>query len=394
MQKGKVSSLFLAGLLGFTACVENKYNLSDVDTDDITIGDEWVAPLGTGVVKVTDLIDLDKVEQIKVDKNGNYIAIYSDYLEADLSDLINSGDFPFPAPANGKTARVDLPEGMVEVANTTVDIKETTDIFDAQDLVLSFTDPHILMETSSNVSSPLKARLDIVTGRPAENGNGGVSMAEDVSFNFTSLSNKLWVGPVDPKNSYIYQHANLDELIKIAPTYLNLILSIDPEDLEIPPLDAPVEALFVKLKYDVEIPFSPAEDFKAEMNQILEDAFDDDFVDYVFTSGSVEIFGTVSNNLPLRFSMNLVITDARNEPVGITIDPQEVAASQKDGSVSQSKVSFVISEKDMSKMVDARNIKIDFVARGDKNTEGLSLNEKQEIKLELKLKKKGGIVIN
>lgn len=394
MQKGKILSLFFVGLTGFTACVENKYDLSNVDTDDIAIGDEWVAPLGTGVIKVTDLIDLEKVEQIKVDKDGNYVAVYSDFLEADLTDLINSGDIPFPFTAKKKSG-VDLLEGMVSVAESTVDLKETTDIFDAQDLILSFTDPHILMETSSNLNSTLKAQLDIKTGRPSSGGSAEVVRNANVSFAFESLSNKLWIGPVDPKNNvYIYRKAPLDGLIKIAPTYLNLELSVDPADLAIPSLDPSAEALFVKLNYAVEIPFSPAPDFKAEMNQILKDAFDDDFVDYIFTSGSVEIFGNVSNDLPLRFSMNLVITDANNEPVGITLEPQQVDACQTNGSSSKSKVSFLIAERDMAKMIHAKNIKIDFVAMGDEKIKGLSLNQKQEIKLELKLKKKGGIVIN
>ena len=56
--KGKIlfQSLVLCLCCAATSCVDSKYDLSDVDTDDLVVGDEWVAPLGTGTIAVDDVI--------------------------------------------------------------------------------------------------------------------------------------------------------------------------------------------------------------------------------------------------------------------------------------------------------------------------------------------------
>ncbi|MCC8019776.1 MAG: hypothetical protein LIO85_08400 [Rikenellaceae bacterium] len=72
------NSLFLrnlvplfAILLFLTSCVDNDYDLSDVDTDDLTVGDKWSLNLGTGILSAADLLDVDNVDEIYTDTNDN-----------------------------------------------------------------------------------------------------------------------------------------------------------------------------------------------------------------------------------------------------------------------------------------------------------------------------------
>ena len=57
------------------ACVDSKYDLSDVNTDDAVMGESWVAPLGTGYVTSDDVVNVEKVPSIR-EVDGAYVMIY------------------------------------------------------------------------------------------------------------------------------------------------------------------------------------------------------------------------------------------------------------------------------------------------------------------------------
>ena len=48
--KNKHLVMLLLSSCCLAACVDSKYDLSDVNTDDAVMGESWVAPLGTGYV--------------------------------------------------------------------------------------------------------------------------------------------------------------------------------------------------------------------------------------------------------------------------------------------------------------------------------------------------------
>ena len=126
----------------------------------------------------------------------------------------------------------------------------------------------------------------------------------------------------------------------------------------------------------------------------VDEAFDADLIDYLFSSGAVEIYGQVTNSLPLNFDMNLIVTDAADVPVGIAFSPQKVEGGGQgtDGAVSD--VSFTITEADMPKMKNARNLRIRLDAYCDEALAGRHLRPDQQAKLALKLRKSGGITIS
>ena len=46
--KNKHLVMLLLSSCCLAACVDSKYDLSDVNTDDAVMGESWIAPLGTG----------------------------------------------------------------------------------------------------------------------------------------------------------------------------------------------------------------------------------------------------------------------------------------------------------------------------------------------------------
>ena len=70
---------------GQYSCIDKQYDLSDLDTDDVTIGNELTLPLGTGIIAAGDIVHIEDNEEITVDDAGNYVARYSGEIGVDLS---------------------------------------------------------------------------------------------------------------------------------------------------------------------------------------------------------------------------------------------------------------------------------------------------------------------
>lgn len=345
-------------LISFTSCVDKNYDLSDINTDDLVVGETFIAPLGKGVVSAEDIVDLSRTPAVTTESNGNYVARYT----GELSKIsLNS---------------IQLRSGsLVEVASAEVNTGDLDNLFDG-DFVLSMVDPHILLDADVKQGSA-QMRLDLETSR------GNLHENTSSEFVLSSVQPKVWIGGVQSsviQGYHFVENKDMTKLIQIIPSYISLRLLIDPTSLaEIDP-----DALN-GIKYTVEVPFQPTSDFKAESIERVEDAFDDSFVDYVFSDGSATIYGDITNDMPFDFTMEMVILNEGNQSVGISFPVQNVKGSEP------SQISFEISEQDMPKMKEARHIQLKFSMYGRENAG--YLNQNQKIVLNLKLKKTGGISI-
>ena len=83
-------------LLSIASCVNSDYGFDKVP-DDVIIGDKIVLPLGTtGDVFLNELIDIEDVSEINIDKNGGYQFVYSGDFEINtvmpqLEDVVSDG---------------------------------------------------------------------------------------------------------------------------------------------------------------------------------------------------------------------------------------------------------------------------------------------------------------
>ena len=537
---------FLAIFAGQYSCIDKQYDLSDLDTDDVTIGNELTLPLGTGIIAAGDIVHIEDNDEITVDDAGNYVARYSGQIGVDMPGEVGISDsyfsesrldiplvpagspYDYPEDAeielgessvgldlttssiarldsvlfdnsNGASRlelklsvenlrlddgdaevafRASFPEGYRMVAETgqdgsfagseyscTIPVRELTgrqksirlllqkavagtddrivygaslrikknaslsvsgipglriaggisspdyrviygliddkitaepvdietegldDLFDGDDGVLSFADPHIRLTTYTNVGIPLQASLAMRSVNSRSGATESVA-ADRIAVNAPdaygqTAASDIWLGASDRDvpASYAFTACPVNDLLRISPDHVSIRTAVRKD-------------AFARIAYTVEVPLAPAADFHGRTDQTVDEAFDSDLIDYLFSSGSVEIYGQVTNSLPLNFDMNLIVTDAADVPVGIAFSPQKVEGGGQgtDGAVSD--VSFTITEADMPKMKNARNLRIRLDAYCDETLAGRHLRPDQQAKLALKLRKSGGITIS
>ena len=272
------------------------------------------------------------------------------------------------------------------------------DLFDGEDGVLSFADPHIRLTTYTNVGIPLQASLAMRSVNSRSGATESVA-ADRIAVNAPdaygqTAASDIWLGASDRDvpASYAFTACPINDLLRISPDHVSIHTAVrtDTGAADSRACFYPKDA-FARIAYTVEVPLAPAADFHGRTDQTVDEAFDADLIDYLFSGGSAEIYGRVTNSLPLNFDMNLIVTDAADVPVGIDFEPQKVKGGGlgTDGEVSD--VSFVITEADMPKMKNARNLRIRLDAYCDEALAGRHLRPDQQAKLALKLRKSGGI---
>lgn len=537
------------------SCVDKDYDLTDVDTDEIAVGDQLVLPLGSGVISADDLLDVKKNDEVKVDGDGNYVLSYSGQIEIDppaelgfsdsrfqavelgipgslppdagdfesdgrivfdagecdltfeTSDIARldsvwfdtergrsrlyfdlscrdirldrgeaalhftavfpkgcrlvpedagSGSFsgneysctvPFAELRTGKRIGLRLETAVVgtddriaygaellvkkgssiSVAGTpavqiggglaspdyqvifgqvesrfsgqSVDISTQglSDLFEGDDNVLSFADPRIRLEAVSGIGIPMQAsfRFESVNDRSGQTQTESVEhISIDAPRNVgETAETNLWLGSVQAgvKPPYEFVRCEINDLIRISPDRIFIDTEVAP-DADAAGLRFFSKGASARVGYTAEIPLAPAADFRARTDQRVDDVFDKDLIDYLFSGGTVEISGTVENSLPVNFSMNLIIADANDQSVGIRFEPRTVLGSP-DGTAVSSSVTYTITRQDMPKMETARNLRIALDAYADDKLAGRSLRPDQQAKLILKVRKTGGILI-
>lgn len=339
----------------FVSCVDSKYDLGKVESDGLTIGEGWEAPLGKGSVSTEDVVDINKVPSIQV-KDGIYTIEYSGELETTKLDLRATG----------------IP--MITIASGDISTGEMDGLFDGN-FKLAVADPRLTLENVNLESGSLDCQLEV----RGENSQNTVSTFSD--FTLDPMTENIWVGPIDPnKQQYTFvKNEELPNVIAIVPNTISLILKADPTqwagltygDLEV-------------LKYKVEIPFIPAKEFYAESSELIKDAFSEDLVDRIFNSGSVTIYGTVKNEMPFDLEVGMTILDQNMQNVGIALEKNAVNGAE-------GAVKFEFKGDDLAKMKNAKHIQMDLYLSGREKNEPLKPNQK--VSLDLKLKKTGGITI-
>lgn len=362
-----------------TSCVDDKYDLGKIDTDGILVGDEWVLPLGTVDVKVTDVIELDqnKVEGLEIAENGNYSVSYVDEIQIPFPDIPELPSIPGlpvdPAP-------IDIASIIPTTTFTVGDLSNIMGDF-GKDFVLGLANPYVTLQAIGlEGSGVVDATLRLTASKL-----GTDDITLDAPFKISAAKPNVWIGPKNPNNSsYTFvQKEDLPELVAAFPEKMVLKAT---------QFLVPVnEVTDIKgLKYELKLPFIPSEKFRATAIQSMNDIFDESMVDYLFTSGSTTISGTVKNTLPFNATIVMSITDAAGKEL-ITLPAQQLVGES-------SPVSFEITEKDMPKMKNARNIQLKFVLSGRPQSDAAILdngylNANQTMKMELKLRKKGGIKV-
>jgi hypothetical protein len=210
--KNKHLVMLLLSSCCLAACVDSKYDLSDVNTDDAVMGESWVAPLGTGYVTSDDVVNVEKVPSIR-EVDGAYVMIYDGEMKI-----------------KGKSLRAASDK--VEIASEDITTGDIDGLFDG-DFVLALTNPHITLK--SNVKN---ASLDCSLSIEAENASKKEATSSD--FTLSTVSPNIWIGPLDPKTDAFkfVKNEKLPGIVQIVPQKIHLSLSADSKQWANAPADA------------------------------------------------------------------------------------------------------------------------------------------------------------
>lgn len=147
----------------------------------------------------------------------------------------------------------------------------------------------------------------------------------------------------------------------------------------------------MQLIYDLNMPLSFTNDLHLSIRDTIFSVLDTDIREKLFQSGEAEIYGTIATTLPVDVTLELIPVDYGYQPVGITFDPQRIAASP-DGKEYERKISLFVGEKDIEKMKSAEHFLVLIRISCDQIDERL-LKGSDYIRAKLSVRKKGGIAL-
>ena len=119
--KNKHLVMLLLSSCCLAACVDSKYDLSDVNTDDAVMGESWVAPLGMGYVTSDDVVNVEKVPSIR-EVDGAYVMIYDGEMKIKGKSLRH----PSPEYTNCIKSSNNLPVPNILPDNPSLEIIEAS----------------------------------------------------------------------------------------------------------------------------------------------------------------------------------------------------------------------------------------------------------------------------
>ncbi|MCD8073258.1 MAG: hypothetical protein LUE10_08915 [Alistipes sp.] len=147
--------------------------MSDLDTDHLYAGDKWTLPLGRAVVAAADILDVDSVEEIDQDANGEYIARIGDviYARPEEYPAVRNETFYFPSVTLGTVTGGVSPGAVIDIplSATNLDVGGNQYVLRLDRAEFNTSTTSSLMRITMNLSdltvSSGTARLDV--GLPA-----------------------------------------------------------------------------------------------------------------------------------------------------------------------------------------------------------------------------------
>lgn len=293
-------------------------------------------------------------------------------------------------------------ETRVDIEPLTITTGGFDDLFTGSGNVLSFAGVGLVIDADSNIGVPLDVDM-FLDSKNGGNGDrelaqlSGITIEGPAKYGDGIRQNRMWIGDSYGRVPTGYTHvrnSELAEVIKIAPTDITISGAIGTTSRA--GTFFPSDPL-AELDYELILPLSPGTDFKANFEETVENAFSQEAIDMMFNEGSIDLFGVISNELPLDMSVELEILNSANMPLGVKVTNmynKPIAGCGKDGKATRSEFSFTIAKEDMHKMNSAKHVKVNFVARGNANSPGICLRPDQKVKVELKFRKTGGISLD
>lgn len=257
---------------------------------------------------------------------------------------------------------------------------------------LALAHPQLYIHSEATHGIPMQAQGTISNARKQE-----TLTTLPINFKLDKLNNEQILEP----QSFLFANEKpaTEETAQWIPLQLQSLINPIPDnitlDLKVSPIAGTSQRILsnssMQLAYDLNMPLSFTDELHLTIRDTIFSVLDTDIRQKLFASGEAEIYGTIATTLPVDVTLELIPIDYGYQPVGITFDPQRIAASP-DGSVQERKISLFVGEKDIEKMQDAEHFFVFIRISSDQIDERL-LKGSDYIRAKLSVRKKGGIAL-
>jgi hypothetical protein len=223
--------------------------------------------------------------------------------------------------------------------------------------------------------------------------------AQEIALNLTrsataadTARNYFWIAADSagmPDNYQLLQ-TNIKELFSTIPEKLKMEIQAGTDISVQHEVDLDAN-YFMNVNYDVSVPLSFGRDFNLTIRDTISD-LDSTIVEMAFAGGGLELFGTISNSIPMELDIQIIPIDKFNETIPIETITQKIQSGKVDGSATDSDLSLKIMDPD-GLLKDLSGFILEFRASSNETVAGTPIKPENYVKATLKARLFGGIVI-
>lgn len=274
-----------------------------------------------------------------------------------------------------------------------VDISNIYNLFENSSDMISLYNPVLYLDTKTTFGIPLSATLSLNGDTPASSTPVSTTLAiaaptvpAGIKHNAFALYSKE-----DPKNPG-YSNAvqfdirnllkgkpnNITTKVKYGATGDNHFISIKDSGI---------------VKYNLEIPLAFASDFMLSYADTLEDVFEDEINDVLFSTGEVELKGTVVSTIPLNATLKIKILTENNELIEVE-NKGDITFNKANPTQSESPVSIILSST-ILKGKKAKDLIAEFTLKSASDIEGIAIKSTDYVFMkDIRIVKRGGFSLD
>ena len=256
--------------------------------------------------------------------------------------------------------------------------------------------PVLAIQTASNLGIPVITNIKLI---PVINNVDQMDKAQEIALNLTRSAtaadtsyNYFWIAADSagmPDNYQLLQ-TNIKELFSTIPEKLKMEIQAGADISVQHEVDLDAN-YFMNVNYDVSVPLSFGKDFNLTIRDTISD-LDPSIGEMAFAGGGLELFGTISNSIPMELDIHIIPIDKFNEIIPIEAISQKIQSGKVDGSATDSDLSLKILDPD-GLLKDLSGFILEFRASSNETVAGTPIKPENYVKATLKARLFGGIVI-
>lgn len=257
--------------------------------------------------------------------------------------------------------------------------------------------PVLAIRTSSNLGIPLVASIKLT---PVIDELDQTDKIQEIGLNLTrsvtaadTAYNYFWIAKdsAGMPDHYHFLQTNINDVFSTIPEKIKMEMLAETDISVQHELDLDAQ-YFIDVHYDLSVPLSFGKDFNLTIRDTIGDLEDSGIGEMAFEGGGLELFGNISNSIPMELDIEIIPIDQYKETIPIKAVTQKIQSGKADGSATDTDISIKILDPD-GLMKDLSGFILIFTASSNETVAGTAIKPENFVKATLKARLFGGIVI-